>query len=154
MVLLERKFPGFVVRLQHVALLPYTSRYVFGQQCCPYFRQKALRQVSTFSQLCRTSFWFYYRNILPRENLLVSYITNGEGFHNYHHAFPWDYKAAELGSYYGNWSTAFIDFMARVGWAYDLKSVPTELVSRKVRKSGDGSWQFLNDYSWGWVTKK
>ncbi|XP_063924314.1 acyl-CoA Delta-9 desaturase-like isoform X2 [Zophobas morio] len=96
----------------------------------------------------------YDKNILPRENLLVSYITNGEGFHNYHHAFPWDYKAAELGSYYGNWSTAFIDFMARVGWAYDLKSVPTELVSRKVRKSGDGSWQFLNDYSWGWGDKE
>ncbi|EFA05209.1 acyl-CoA Delta(11) desaturase-like [Tribolium castaneum] len=90
----------------------------------------------------------YDKNILPTQNLLVSYITNGEGFHNYHHAFPWDYKAAELGSYYGNWSTAFIDFMARIGWAYDLKSVPLAMVEKRVKRTGDGTHNV-----WGWGDK-
>ncbi|KAJ3620318.1 hypothetical protein MTP99_004279 [Tenebrio molitor] len=98
----------------------------------------------------------YDKNILPTQNLWVSYITNGEGFHNYHHAFPWDYKAAELGSYYGNWSTAFIDLMAKIGWAYDLKSVSAKMVEKRALRTGDGSWKFdtANDKAvWGWDDK-
>ncbi|RZC41504.1 FA desaturase domain containing protein [Asbolus verrucosus] len=91
----------------------------------------------------------YDENINAVENITVSYITNGEGFHNYHHVFPWDYKAAELWSYRGNWSTAFIDFMAKIGWAYDLKSVSAEMVERRVKKTGDGSRRD-NLPLWGW----
>ena len=43
---------------------------------------------------------------------MVSY---GEGWHNYHHVFPWDYKTSELGDYRYNFSTAFIDFFAKIG---------------------------------------
>lgn len=39
----------------------------------------------------------------------------GEGWHNYHHVFPWDYKAAELGNYSTNLSTAVIDLAAKYG---------------------------------------
>lgn len=81
--------------------------------------------------------------------MLVSYITNGEGFHNYHHVFPWDYKAAELGSYHGNLSTAFIDLMAKIGWAYDLKSVPLTLVEKRAKRTGDGTHTSV----WGWGDK-
>lgn len=34
----------------------------------------------------------YNPHISPRENPFVSYGAFGEGFHNYHHSFPWDYK--------------------------------------------------------------
>jgi stearoyl-CoA desaturase (delta-9 desaturase) len=70
---------------------------------------------------------------------MVSFVTNGEGWHNYHHVFPWDYKAAELGNYGLNLTTAFIDFFAYIGWAYDLKQPSKELVRRVVQKLGDGS---------------
>ncbi|XP_064214250.1 similar to CG5887-PA isoform X1 [Tribolium castaneum] len=90
----------------------------------------------------------YDRNIKATETNVVSYITNGEGFHNYHHTFPWDYKAAELGSYWGNWSTAFIDFMTKIGWAYDLKIVPPELVEKRAKRTGDGTHKV-----WGWGDK-
>lgn len=63
----------------------------------------------------------------------------GEGWHNYHHIFPWDYKAAELTTYNHNWATAFIDFFAWIGWAYDLKTVPERVVLQRVRRTGDGS---------------
>lgn len=50
---------------------------------------------------------------------MVSLAALGEGWHNYHHVFPWDYRASELGRL--NFSTAFIDVCARLGWAYDCK---------------------------------
>lgn len=62
----------------------------------------------------------------------------GEGWHNYHHAFPWDYKAAELG-YRFNLSTVFIEFFAWIGWAYDLKTVSHKLLADRIKRTGDGS---------------
>lgn len=72
----------------------------------------------------------------------------GEGWHNYHHTFPWDYKAAELGTYSKNFTTAFIDLMAKLGLAYDLKSVSEEMVRKRVERTGDGSHEV-----WGWNDK-
>jgi stearoyl-CoA desaturase (delta-9 desaturase) len=63
----------------------------------------------------------------------------GEGWHNYHHVFPWDYKAAELGKYTFNVTTALIDLFSLLGWAYDLRVPTVEMVHRTVEKNGDGS---------------
>lgn len=87
------------------------------------------------SQFVKIFFWVF-RYIKPVENRLVSKLTLGEGWHNYHHTFPWDYKAAELDSYNGNVSTAFIDFMAKIGWAYELKTVPLDIIRKRVLRTG------------------
>ena len=71
--------------------------------------------------------------------MFVSAVTAGEGYHNYHHTFPYDYKAAELGNYTLNLTTAFIDVCAYMGWAYDLKTVPREIVNKRIIRTGDGS---------------
>ena len=63
----------------------------------------------------------------------------GEGFHNYHHTFPWDYKASELGIYSTNITTALIDFFHWIGLAYDLKSVPEKIIRGRVKRTGDGT---------------
>lgn len=57
----------------------------------------------------------YDKNISPCDNPITAIFTVGEGWHNYHHVFPWDYKAAELGDYTYNWTSAFIDFFAKFG---------------------------------------
>lgn len=64
-------------------------------------------------------------------------MTGGEGWHNYHHAFPWDYKAAELKSVFFNNSTNVIDMFAKIGWAYDLKQVTPEQIKKFAEKNGD-----------------
>lgn len=93
----------------------------------------------------------YFRNISAAENVTVAVLTFGEGWHNYHHVFPWDYKAAELGSYGFNFSTAFIDFFAYIGWAYDLKMATQEMVVQRAKRTGDGTLQLENDVEiWGW----
>lgn len=60
----------------------------------------------------------------------------GEGFHNYHHVFPWDYKAAELGNYTFNVTTFWLDLFAKIGWAHDLRTPSKELLQNVVHKYG------------------
>ncbi|GFG35617.1 hypothetical protein Cfor_04411 [Coptotermes formosanus] len=72
----------------------------------------------------------------------------GEGWHNYHHVFPYDYKTAELGHYSLNLTTAFIDFFVWLGWAFDCKTVSQEMIWRRIHRSGDGSHSL-----WGWGDK-
>ncbi|RZC34109.1 FA desaturase domain containing protein, partial [Asbolus verrucosus] len=81
----------------------------------------------------------YDKYIQPVENGWVSVFAFGEGWHNYHHTFPWDYKAAELDSYSGNFSTAFIDFMAWIGWAYELKKASPEMILKRIKRTGSGN---------------
>ncbi|KAJ8961745.1 hypothetical protein NQ318_021346, partial [Aromia moschata] len=80
----------------------------------------------------------YDKSINPTENRFVSVAAFGEGWHNYHHVFPWDYKAAELGNYRMNFTTAFLDFMAKIGWAYEMKTVSPEMVKRE--SAANGRW--------------
>merc|ERR1719244_1796705 len=81
----------------------------------------------------------YDKNINPAENLSVAILAVGEGWHNYHHTFPWDYKTAEFGRYRVNFSTALIDFFYTIGQAYDLKTVSPNIVKKRIERTGDGS---------------
>jgi stearoyl-CoA desaturase (delta-9 desaturase) len=72
----------------------------------------------------------------------VAILAYGEGFHNYHHVFPYDYKTAELGDYTFNPTTAFIDFFARIGWAYSLKTMSKETILKRIARTGDGTHKF------------
>ncbi|XP_017076813.2 acyl-CoA Delta12-desaturase-like [Drosophila eugracilis] len=87
----------------------------------------------------------YDKFINPSENISVAILAFGEGWHNYHHVFPWDYKTAEFGKYSLNFTTAFIDFFAKIGWAYDLKTVSSEIIKKRVKRTGDGTHA-----TWGW----
>ncbi|XP_037730458.1 acyl-CoA Delta(11) desaturase [Drosophila subpulchrella] len=87
----------------------------------------------------------YDKFINPSENISVAILAFGEGWHNYHHVFPWDYKTAEFGKYSLNFTTAFIDFFAKIGWAYDLKSVSSDIIQKRVKRTGDGTHA-----TWGW----
>uniref|UniRef100_A0A182T009 Fatty acid desaturase domain-containing protein n=1 Tax=Anopheles maculatus TaxID=74869 RepID=A0A182T009_9DIPT len=81
----------------------------------------------------------YDKRINPAENRAVSVVAMGEGWHNYHHVFPWDYKAAELGNYSVNVTTFWLDVFSKIGWAYDLKQPSKDLVRRTIEKYGDGT---------------
>lgn len=63
---------------------------------------------------------------------------SGEGFHNYHHTFPFDYSASELGLKF-NPTTWFIDFMFWLGLVTDRKQAPKEMIQARKERTGDGS---------------
>lgn len=83
----------------------------------------------------RVVFFIFFSKIRPVQNLSVSIVAMGEGWHNYHHVFPWDYKAAELG-HYVNITTFWIQLFSKIGWAYDLKEPSKDLVRRTIEKCG------------------
>ncbi|XP_053306638.1 stearoyl-CoA desaturase [Spea bombifrons] len=80
----------------------------------------------------------YDKNINPRENTLVALGAIGEGFHNYHHTFPFDYSSSEFGIRL-NLTTCFIDLMGLLGLASDCKMVSKETILARKMRTGDGS---------------
>lgn len=64
----------------------------------------------------------------------------GEGFHNYHHSFPYDYSTSEY-RWHINLTTFFIDCMAALGLAYDRKKVSKEAILARAKRTGDGSYK-------------
>lgn len=64
----------------------------------------------------------YEPSMWPAENTLVSIFAVGEGWHNWHHKYPFDYAASEFGvSKQFNPTKLFIDFFILIGWASDPK---------------------------------
>jgi stearoyl-CoA desaturase (delta-9 desaturase) len=82
----------------------------------------------------------YDKNIESRENILVSLGAVGEGFHNYHHSFPYDYSASEY-RWSLNFTTFFIDCMAAIGLAYDRKTMSKAAILARIKRTGDGSYK-------------
>jgi stearoyl-CoA desaturase (delta-9 desaturase) len=76
------------------------------------------------------------QSLSPLTALLAS--VAGEGFHNYHHTFPFDYSASEY-RWHINFTTFFIDCMAALGLAYDRKKVSKATVLARIKRTGDGS---------------
>ena len=78
----------------------------------------------------------------------------GEGFHNYHHAFPWDYSASELGPLdVFNPCTAMIDLFAKIGCAWDLKKVKPSIVAKKIDSTGNPLLKYRKGTTlWEWST--
>jgi len=64
----------------------------------------------------------YDTSINPTENAFVSLFALGEGWHNWHHTYPWDYATSEFGVL-KRWNpTKFtIDFFASIGLVWDRK---------------------------------
>lgn len=73
----------------------------------------------------------------------MSLVTGGEGWHNFHHVFPSDYRASEFG-HTSDTSTKFIEAFRRKGWVYEVKETPQHLVNKWVNKFGDRS-HLLNE---------
>jgi stearoyl-CoA desaturase (delta-9 desaturase) len=60
-----------------------------------------------------------YKDIPPAENTFTTLVAMGEGWHNFHHAYPYDYRASELGLW--NPTTVFLDALAACGLVWGRK---------------------------------
>mmetsp|Transcript_14350 Transcript_14350/g.36271 ORF Transcript_14350/g.36271 Transcript_14350/m.36271 type:complete len:643 (-) Transcript_14350:546-2474(-) len=90
---------------------------------------------------------------MTTENGWVALATIGEGWHNWHHAFDWDYAAAEMGaSSQFNPTKMFIDLMAKLGQVWGRKRAHhvwelrkqrwAEQQGRSVVEAVEGPWLF------------
>ncbi|CAM6032056.1 unnamed protein product, partial [Sphagnum compactum] len=84
----------------------------------------------------------YDINIAPAENHTVSALTLGEGFHNFHHTFPWDYSTSEWG-WNINLTTFILDQLAKIGWVYDRRYVTKDLIEKRKARTGPKSDKYI-----------
>ena len=78
--------------------------------------------------------WMHW-NLSSAPTRLVSVLAMGEGFHNYHHTFPYDYSTSEWGLRL-NVTTRFINAMAKLGFAYDLRTASPSVVAARAARTG------------------
>jgi stearoyl-CoA desaturase (delta-9 desaturase) len=65
-----------------------------------------------------------YKDIPPSQSFISSILSCGEGWHNFHHVYPYDYSAAEHGFLYEwNPTKLFIDFFYLIGQVTERKKV-------------------------------
>jgi stearoyl-CoA desaturase (delta-9 desaturase) len=62
-----------------------------------------------------------------RDNALVAFLTYGEGYHNYHHQFPYDYRN---GIRWYQWDPTkwLIKTLQVIGWVDQLRKAPEDLI--------------------------
>lgn len=105
----------------------------------------------TFASNSVTHLWGYKpydRTISACQNFHFLYLTMGEGFHNFHHVFPWDYRTGEIIGDKINLITKFIELCGKLGLAYDMKEASEDMVKSRKLRTGDGS------DLWGYTDKE
>jgi stearoyl-CoA desaturase (delta-9 desaturase) len=83
----------------------------------------------------------YDGSSLPAENWFVSFVALGEGWHNWHHKFPYDYATSEFGaSVQYNPTKLFIDTCVWLGLASEPKRA-TKVWARMQAKQAEHAEQ-------------
>ena len=77
----------------------------------------------------------YDPDATARDHWLVAILTNGEGYHNFHHRFPSDYRNG-VRWYHWDPTKWLIASLAALGLARDLKKTPDPIIS-EVRLQAD-----------------
>ncbi|KAJ1550121.1 hypothetical protein HK096_008650 [Nowakowskiella sp. JEL0078] len=104
--------------------------------------------------------------LTPRDHFLTAIVTLGEGYHNFHHEFPSDYRNAVL--YWQYDPTKWVIWLAsRVGLTYNLKVFPQNEIEKgrvmmqqkkideiKKRLNWGVPLDSLSTISWPELTKK
>jgi stearoyl-CoA desaturase (delta-9 desaturase) len=81
----------------------------------------------------------YDKSINPAENAFVAVASGGEGWHNWHHTFPYDYAASELGAErHYNTTKVFIDVCAWVGLVTGRKRALNTWENMKLKQIKSG----------------
>jgi len=80
----------------------------------------------------------YDSQLWPAENPIVSFLAVGEGWHNWHHKYPYDYAASEYGIHKQfNPTKLLIDFMCLLRLASDRKRATGAWSRTKITRQSD-----------------
>ena len=71
----------------------------------------------------------YDPNATARDHWFVALLTNGEGYHSFHHRFPCDYRNG-VRWYQWDPSKWAIALMVKAGWVSDLKMADERSINR------------------------
>lgn len=145
-VMFQKKLgPWFTLYMCFVFPAQIASRYWDEQFWNAFFVCGGLRYVCVlhFTWLVNSAAHLYGDHpydvlSYPAENPLVSLLSVGEGWHNWHHKYPFDYAASEFGiSSQFNPSKLFIDACAAVGLVWDRKRATSSWAMGRARRDRD-----------------
>lgn len=71
----------------------------------------------------------YTKNVSARDSWITALITLGEGYHNFHHRFPSDYRNG-VKWYHFDPTKWFLWTLSQFHLAFDLKRIPFEAINR------------------------
>ncbi|GIC87787.1 acyl-CoA desaturase [Aspergillus udagawae] len=89
----------------------------------------------------------------PRDNFITAFVTLGEGYHNFHHEFPVDYRNGVRWCDYDptKWT---IWFWSRIGLASNLRRSPdSEIEKRRLQRCREILDQALDNVDCGTMVK-
>lgn len=73
----------------------------------------------------------YDSKVSARDHWLGAIVTNGEGYHSFHHRFPNDYRNG-IRWYHWDPSKWLIYSLSLIGWTWDLKRTPNQILAGAV----------------------
>lgn len=91
-----------------------------------------ITQHGTFCVNSLAHFWgtaSFDNTLTPRDSIITAFLTLGEGYHNFHHEFPNDYRNA-IKWYQYDPTKWFIWLCSLFGLAYDLKIFPENEIQK------------------------
>lgn len=146
-VRLQRKYYTWLSLFFCYILPGLYTHYMYGDYWIGVFTLGFLRHVLTLHAT-----WFvnsiahsygmrpYDPKIRPAENILTSLVSCGEGWHNWHHSYPFDYAASEygvLGSF--NPTKFFIDAFSMIGLVSGRRRATHLWEKKKQRLAAPGA---------------
>jgi len=119
------------------------GKFVHGDAKLGFLVHGALRWLILLHATWCVNSWAHYigeqtydKDASARESFMTSLFAVGEGWHSYHHRFPWDYAASEFGpDRRWNPSKMLIDFAAAIGQVTHVKRA--DKLARKLRDQED-----------------
>jgi stearoyl-CoA desaturase (delta-9 desaturase) len=71
----------------------------------------------------------YSTSVSARDSMVTALLTLGEGYHNYHHRFPSDYRNG-VAFYHFDPTKWWVWIISKIGLAWDLRRVPADMIRR------------------------
>jgi stearoyl-CoA desaturase (delta-9 desaturase) len=138
MVMWQNKHYGWLAPVVGVVFPTLVCGLGWGDWWGGYFFASVARTVVTHHvTFCVNSLahWFgdqpYADENTPRDHFLTALVTLGEGYHNFHHEFPFDYRNA-IRWYQYDPTKWLIGTLYALGLAYDLKEFGTNEIQMGV----------------------
>lgn len=117
-------------------ILPMIIGYLIGRPLGAFVMAVSLRLVLVMHSAFFINSWAhmfgtqeYDGTISAKDNWLGVFLTNGEGYHNFHHRFPSDYRNGIRWFDYDP-SKWLIFLLSKIGMTWDLRRTPPELIKK------------------------
>lgn len=140
----QRDYFGYLAALSGIILPWFTNGLLFNDWAggffyAAFFKVFLLHQMTfCINSLCHTSLFNAQQNFstetTPHDSVVFAFVTGGEGYHNFHHAFAQDYRNGHKW-YHLDPTKWYIWICYSMGFCWDLKRTPRHVIDRAFNET-------------------